>query len=245
MALAVLCSFLFLFGKPNNHFFDVQRLPAKRNLGNSSEAGSSEGRACCPRTNSPIRAAPPGALSRWEPRSLGRSSSPRRGRGSRVGKEVVTMPRPRPSSDPVPSACPASVSHSVAEGLWRGACKPCGCLGRQLPRPGRHRCLPSPARLWGSPCCRTHHSNPCQLAHKLTAYALLRSGLLRGGQTTGKRLPSSSATELQHLPPRATQVARGPRPLSSSSNPRGHARARRAPPDLYFPSSGAEFACAS
>lgn len=144
------------------------------------------------------------------------------------------MARPGSSEFRPGVLCLSRQCHSAAEGLRRGACNHAG-RGCQPPRPGRRRRLPAPARLRDSPRGRTHHSHPCQVAHTPppNSPALrVASGWTGHGEATPKQLQG----RLRVGDPG------GPWPLSSSSNPRGHARVRRAPPDLYFPSLGAEFA---
>lgn len=120
-------SFVLLFGKPNKHVFDVQRLPGKRSLGNSSLAGSANGRARLPADS---------RLSSRCPHSgflPGGATTPvavphcARGLGSGVGNGVAALPcggLGAPSSEPVYSACsrvsqrPRSLRRGAHASLW-------------------------------------------------------------------------------------------------------------------------------
>lgn len=155
-----------------------------------------------------------------------------RDRGSRVGSEVVTMPRPgpgAPSSAPGSSACPQC--HGVAEGLRRGACNPAGASAASLHVPGDADACPPP-RDAGTPRAAAHitQSPANGPADRRPSSPALRvaSGWTGHGEATPEQLP-----------PRATPRGRPRGPAAPGPSPaaptRAHARARRAPPDPYFP----------
>lgn len=123
-------------------------------------------------------------------------------------------------------------------GPVEGRVQPCGCLGRQPPRPGRRRRSPAPARLRDSPRGRTHHSNPCQLAHKPAAQLSCARGCVRVDRPLGSDSRAAPRPELPHLPPRETPRGRPgwpPAPLQQLQPARARASPARTPRSIFFP----------
>lgn len=163
-----------------------------------------------------------------------------RDRGSRVGSEVVTMPRPGPGA---PSSAPGSSAgpqcHGVAEGLRRGACNPAGASAASLHVPGDADACPPP-RDAGTPRAAAHitQSPANGPADRRPSSPALR--VASGWTGHGEATPSSSEAGAAAPPSAgdsawATQGARGPRPLSSSSKPRARASPARAPRPVFSP----------